>query len=98
MPALPTVAIAGATGNLGAKVTEGFLQPPFRDRFYDIIVLTRSRSPKVENLVKQGASLRLYAEDNLEEALAGVDVLINTYVYFSLTVTRPDTACCLNIV
>ncbi|KAM0549196.1 hypothetical protein ACHAPJ_009505 [Fusarium lateritium] len=78
MSALPTVAIAGATGNLGAKVTEGFLQPPFRDRFSDVIVLARSRSPKAENLVKHGASLRLYAEDNLGEALAGVDVLINT--------------------
>jgi nucleoside-diphosphate-sugar epimerase len=92
MSVLPTVAIAGATGNLGAKVTEGFLQQPFRDRFHDIIVLARSRSPKAENLVKHGASLRLYAEENLQEALAGVDVLINTYVYFSLTVTRPDTA------
>ncbi|EXA45740.1 hypothetical protein FOQG_09304 [Fusarium oxysporum f. sp. raphani 54005] len=78
MSVLPTVAIAGATGNLGAKVTEGFLQQPFRDRFHDIIVLARSRSPKAENLVKHGASLRLYAEENLQEALAGVDVLINT--------------------
>ncbi|KAF4437780.1 isoflavone reductase family [Fusarium acutatum] len=74
----PTVAIAGATGNLGAKVAEGFLQQPFRDRFYDIIVLARSSSPKAENLVKHGASLRLYTEENLEEALAGIDVLINT--------------------
>ncbi|KAM0283566.1 hypothetical protein ACHAQK_003695 [Fusarium lateritium] len=78
MPALPTVAIAGATGNLGAKVTEGFLQPPFRDRFSDVIVLARNRSPNAENLAKQGATLRLYAEDNLGEALVGVDVLINT--------------------
>ncbi|KAM0345661.1 hypothetical protein ACHAPU_006315 [Fusarium lateritium] len=78
MATLPTVAIAGATGNLGAKVTEGFLQPPFRERFDDVIVLARSRSPKVEHLIKHGASLRLYAEDNLKEALDGVDVLINT--------------------
>ncbi|TVY67177.1 Isoflavone reductase-like protein TP7 [Fusarium oxysporum f. sp. cubense] len=78
MSVLPTVAIAGATGNLGVKVTEGFLQQPFRDRFHDIIVLARSRSPKAENLVKHGASLRLYAEENLQEALTGVDVLINT--------------------
>ncbi|KAF5639737.1 isoflavone reductase family [Fusarium tjaetaba] len=46
--------------------------------FHDIIVLARSRSPKAENLIKRGASLRLYTEDSLEEALAGVDVLINT--------------------
>ncbi|KAF4975975.1 hypothetical protein FZEAL_7302 [Fusarium zealandicum] len=77
MSALPTVAIAGATGNLGAKVAEGFLQRPFRDSFLDVIVLARSRSPKAEELVERGASLRLYAEDNLGEALAGVDVLIN---------------------
>ncbi|KAF5656804.1 isoflavone reductase family [Fusarium heterosporum] len=78
MVTLPTVAIAGATGNLGAKVTGGFLQPPFRERFHDVIVLARSQSPKTEELVKRGASLRLYAEDNLKEALYGVDVLINT--------------------
>ncbi|KAF5703117.1 isoflavone reductase family [Fusarium globosum] len=53
-------------------------QQPFRDRFHDIIVLARSRSPKAENLVKNGASLRLYTEENLQEALAGVDILINT--------------------
>ncbi|KAF5664529.1 isoflavone reductase family [Fusarium denticulatum] len=78
MSRLPTVAIAGATGNLGAKVAEGFLQQPFRDRFHDIIILARSRSSKAENLIERGASLRLYTEENLEEALAGVDVLINT--------------------
>ncbi|KAF4972236.1 hypothetical protein FSARC_1133 [Fusarium sarcochroum] len=75
---LDRYAIAGATGNLGAKVTEGFLQPSFRDRFSDVILLARSRSPNAEKLVQHGASLRLYAENNLGEALTGVDVLINT--------------------
>ncbi|RGP78960.1 isoflavone reductase family [Fusarium longipes] len=78
MSILPTVAIAGASGNLGAKVTEAFLQPPFRDKFSDIVVLARNRSAKIDNLIEHGASLRLYAEDNLREALARVDVLINT--------------------
>ena len=80
MSARPTVAIAGATGNLGAKIAEGFLEQPFRDGFLDVIVLARSRSGKAEHLVTQGATLRIYTEDNLKEALAGVDVLINAYV------------------
>lgn len=80
MSQLPTVAIAGATGNLGAKIAEGFLEQPFRDRFLDIIVLARARSDKAEHLMNQGATLRLYTEDNLKEALTGVDVLINAYV------------------
>ncbi|KAF4994531.1 hypothetical protein FGRMN_5741 [Fusarium graminum] len=75
---LNTDPIAGATGNLGAKVTDGFLQTPFRERYHDVIVLARSRSPKTEDLVNRGASLRLYAEDNLTQALNGVNVLINT--------------------
>ncbi|KAJ4152729.1 hypothetical protein LMH87_009252 [Akanthomyces muscarius] len=77
MSARPTVAIAGATGNLGAKIAEGFLEQQFRERFLDVIVLARSRSSKAEHLVTQGATLRLYTEDNLKEALTGVDVLIN---------------------
>lgn len=80
MSSRPTVAIAGATGNLGAKIAAGFLTPPFRAAFRDVIVLARSRSANAETLVSQGATLRLYTEDSLSEALAGVDVLINAYV------------------
>ncbi|KAM0328014.1 hypothetical protein ACHAQA_005413 [Verticillium albo-atrum] len=73
-----TVAIAGATGNLGAKVANAFLLPKLRVRFRDVIVLARSESPRTQELVSQGAKLRLYSEENLETALQDVDVLINT--------------------
>ncbi len=50
MSSRPTVAIAGATGNLGAKIAAGFLTPPFRAAFRDVIVLARSRSANAETL------------------------------------------------
>lgn len=80
MDSLPTVAIAGATGNLGGKIANALLLPQFRARFRDVIVLARSESPSAERLVSLGARLRVYSEDDVAAALRGVDVLINAYV------------------
>ncbi|KAM4056965.1 nmrA-like family protein [Hirsutella rhossiliensis] len=78
MSSPPTVAIAGASGNLGASMAQVFLEPAFRARFTDVIVLARGNSAKIQQLVSKGARLRQYSEDKLEEALEGVDVLVNT--------------------
>jgi NAD dependent epimerase/dehydratase family enzyme len=78
MTNLPSLAIAGATGNLGFKVTKSILLPEFRSRFSDVFVLSRSDSDKAQELVRAGAKLRLYSEDDLASALDGIDVLINT--------------------
>lgn len=80
MTSLPTVAIAGASGSLGARVARAFLEPAFRARFAGVVVLARNNSAKVQELVGKGAELRQYAEDKLDEALAGIDVLFNTCV------------------
>ncbi|EGX90723.1 isoflavone reductase family protein [Cordyceps militaris CM01] len=72
------VAVAGASGNLGAKITEMLLQPPFRQRFAQVVILARSSSTEVKRLASLGAVVRQYSDDNLEDALKHVDVLINT--------------------
>ncbi|KIL83644.1 hypothetical protein FAVG1_13127 [Fusarium avenaceum] len=74
----PTVAIAGASGNLGRKIAQAFLLPHFRRRFHDVIILARSESPETQELVSLGARLRHYSVEKLETALQDVDVLINT--------------------
>jgi len=77
--ALPSVAIAGATGNVGAKFASVFLRPEFRQRFRDVVILSRSStSEAAQKLAASGASLRTYNEDNLAPALKDVDVVINT--------------------
>ena len=85
MASLPTVAIAGATGNLGAKIADAFLLPQFRARFRDVVVLARAASPRTERLVSLGAQLRVYSEDDVAASLQGVDVLINACVLHILT-------------
>jgi hypothetical protein len=74
----PTVAIAGAAGNLGNKLTRSFLRPEFRSRFQDVLVLSRTESQAIRDLVALGAKSRLYNETEIEKALHGVDVLVNT--------------------
>ncbi|XHG05763.1 hypothetical protein AWENTII_008976 [Aspergillus wentii] len=75
--AAPTVAIAGASGNLGKKLTRAFFLPAFKSRFQDIILLSRTESPKLQEFTAQGAKIRIYNKDSLAETLSGVDVLIN---------------------
>ncbi|KAK8927899.1 hypothetical protein H634G_05532 [Metarhizium anisopliae BRIP 53293] len=75
--ALRTVAIAGATGNLGTHVARAFLSPQCRTKFQDIVVLARAESKAAAELAAAGAKLRVYDEDNLAQSLQGVDVLIS---------------------
>lgn len=84
MTSLPTLAIAGATGHLGYHVTKSILMPEFKARFKEVFILSRSDSDKAQELVRAGAKLRLYSEEDLPSALDGVDVLVNTYVYIHL--------------
>jgi putative NADH-flavin reductase len=78
MPSLPSVAIAGATGNVGAKIAAVFLRPEFRDKFQDVIILTRSTtSMMAQQLASSGASLRVYSEQHLAGVLSDVNVLVN---------------------
>ncbi|GLA69227.1 hypothetical protein AtubIFM55763_008410 [Aspergillus tubingensis] len=82
---LPIVAIAGATGHLGKHVASAFLTSNLRNRFSEIILLSRqgshhtlptdlpSDSPKL--------TIRTYTEDSIPSitrALHGATVLINT--------------------
>ncbi|KAK2601988.1 hypothetical protein QQS21_004414 [Conoideocrella luteorostrata] len=77
MTSLRTVAIAGATGNLGRELVNAFLLSEFRTRFQEVIILVRSESQCTASLVSAGAKLRTYNEENLEQSLQGVDVLVN---------------------
>ncbi|OJI85403.1 hypothetical protein ASPTUDRAFT_41648 [Aspergillus tubingensis CBS 134.48] len=83
---LPIVAIAGATGHLGKHVASAFLTSNLRNRFSEIILLSRqgshhntpptdlpSDSPKL--------TIRTYTEDSIPSitrALQGATILINT--------------------
>lgn len=69
---LPVVAIAGASGRTGKLTVEAFLSPQFRDRYKEVILLSRNSDYKVE-----GATVRTYSVDNVEEVLKGVDVVVN---------------------
>ena len=73
---LPTVAVAGGTGNLGSKIVRELLNQ--RSRFQDVIVLARGASKATGAFESQGAQVRIYSEEKLESSLEGVDVLINT--------------------
>jgi putative NADH-flavin reductase len=76
--ALPTVAIAGATGNVGAKIAAVFLRPAFRPRFRDVVLLTRSTTSVAAQVIANGgATLRVYDEENLAAVLEDVDVVVN---------------------
>lgn len=77
----PVVAIAGATGHLGKHVTTAFLSSAFHDKFSEIILLSRQESSLFQPTeVRAGVKVttRRYDEDNLEEALRGVQILVNT--------------------
>lgn len=75
----PVVAIAGATGHLGSHVASAFLSPPFNERFSDVILLSRNEtSPESTSRTGGHYTTRKYDEDNLVDALRGVQILVNT--------------------
>ncbi|KAJ5972102.1 uncharacterized protein N7479_002020 [Penicillium vulpinum] len=76
----PVVAIAGATGHLGKHVTTAFLSSLFQDKFSEIIPLSRNESCLFQPSSSQGVKLtaRRYNESNIEEALQGIQILVNT--------------------
>ncbi|PYH93653.1 isoflavone reductase family protein [Aspergillus ellipticus CBS 707.79] len=76
----PVVAIAGATGHLGKHVASAFLSSPLSSRFSEIILLSRQGSPpeSAGPDTKVKLTVRKYDEENLIDALQGVQVLVNT--------------------
>ncbi len=82
MSSLPSVAIAGATGNVGAKVAAEFLKPEFRARYKQVIILSRSSaSETARRLGDLGATIRVYEEEALAAVLSDVDILVNACVF-----------------
>lgn len=74
----PSVAVAGGTGNLGSNIVQELLASSVLPRFREVIILARAESDKTRAFQARGAVVRTYSEDDLERALDGVDVLINT--------------------
>ncbi|KAG9025532.1 hypothetical protein FRB95_010081 [Tulasnella sp. JGI-2019a] len=74
----PTVAISGATSDLGIEVTKAFLKfSP--DTFSRVLVLTRNpQSEKASALGSLGAELVQVDGALQPDVLKGVDVLVNT--------------------
>ncbi|CAG8906455.1 unnamed protein product [Penicillium egyptiacum] len=75
------IAIAGATGHLGKHVTTAFLSSTFQDEFSEIILLSRNESCLFQPSSSQSGvklTTRRYNENNLEEALQGIQILVNT--------------------
>ncbi|EPS44357.1 hypothetical protein H072_1658 [Dactylellina haptotyla CBS 200.50] len=81
MTKLPTIAVAGGTGALGKELVGALLDPRFRCKYADVIILTRNaNTPEISKWKDQGASAREYSADDekgIFDALAGVDALIN---------------------
>ncbi|KAL5324783.1 hypothetical protein ACEPPN_005901 [Leptodophora sp. 'Broadleaf-Isolate-01'] len=78
MPELRNVAVAGGTGRLDHHVVQSLLSPQFRSNFRDIVLLTRDRNEVAVKLESEGATIRLYNEDNMVESLKDIDILVNT--------------------
>ena len=66
-----TIAIAGASGDLGQRIVTAFTSELFKKRFKEIIVLSR----KPYNAV--GTTNRLYSPDDIASSLQDVDVVVN---------------------
>ncbi len=77
----PVIAVAGATGDLGTRLTNTFLSPEVRDRLSGFVALARRHTPSTEKWKSLGAEVRIIEnesdEDDLVMALDGVDVLVN---------------------
>ncbi|EWC44725.1 hypothetical protein DRE_06503 [Drechslerella stenobrocha 248] len=78
----PVVAVAGGTGTLGTELIGALLDPRFRSKYKDVIVLTRNvDTPQVAKWEQQGLLAREYAANDGQsvlDALSGVDILVNT--------------------
>ncbi|KAK6357909.1 hypothetical protein TWF730_007266 [Orbilia blumenaviensis] len=81
MAKLPVIAVAGGTGVLGKEIVRALLDPKFRSKYQDVILLTRkATSSDALDWTSKGATVREYSEDNdqtITDALVGVDVLVN---------------------
>ncbi|EED77737.1 predicted protein [Postia placenta Mad-698-R] len=78
-----TVAIVGATGDLGKYVTAVYLSDQYRTHFSKVIVVVRDpESPGARKLAEAGAELRRVdaanALSSFTRAFSGVDVVVNT--------------------
>ncbi|KAJ5753604.1 uncharacterized protein N7511_007757 [Penicillium nucicola] len=73
----PVVAIAGATGHLGKNIATALLSTLFRDQFSEVILLSRNGSSPTFPGLDARFLVRKYDENNLAEALEGVQVLVN---------------------
>ncbi|EXJ58398.1 hypothetical protein A1O7_05823 [Cladophialophora yegresii CBS 114405] len=80
-PGKPVIAVAGATGGLGTRLTDTFLSPGLRDRLSGVVALARGHTPSTERWTKLDAEIRIIDdecdENDLIMALDGVDVLVN---------------------
>ncbi|ETI22626.1 hypothetical protein G647_06702 [Cladophialophora carrionii CBS 160.54] len=80
-PDKPVIAVAGATGDLGTRLTNTFLSPELRDRLSGFVSLARRHTPSTERWTTLGAEIRIIEnecdENDLIMALDGVDVLVN---------------------
>lgn len=82
MPQSRTIAIAGATGGLGKYITEAILSEQFKGSFKEVVVLSRKASETTKEFERQGATVRIYKEDdrdNLRSVLQDANVYVNTY-------------------
>ena len=79
MSSHPVVAIAGATGHLGQRVASAFLSSLFHGQFSEVILLSRQDSSlsSIPDSARK-YTIRKYDENNLLDALRGVQVLVNT--------------------
>lgn len=77
----PIVAVAGATGDLGTRLTDTFLSAELRPGLSGVVSLARRRTPNTQRWESMGADIRI-VDDSCDErdlvmALEGVDVLVN---------------------
>ncbi|KPI43229.1 uncharacterized protein AB675_7163 [Cyphellophora attinorum] len=81
LDAKATIAVAGATGDLGTRLIHGFLDVDLRGGSAGLIALVRKESDKTQEWEKQGVEVRTIdgssSQQDLVGALDGVDVLVN---------------------
>jgi uncharacterized protein YbjT (DUF2867 family) len=77
----PVIAVAGATGDLGSRLTDAFLSPELLKSLSKFIAIVRRQTPATDRWKAMGAEIRIIQDginqDDLVAALDGVDVLVN---------------------
>ena len=76
----PVIAIAGATGSLGQRITNTLLEPDIFSQLSSVVLLSRKKpeeSRQLQEWADKGAKVVVYDDKDLAGSLAGVDVLIN---------------------